>query len=168
MKKYISLLIITVCISGLFYNCQRDDLCPELTPTTPQLILRFFDNDNQLEFRQVNSLRIISQSLGTIIVDRQTTDSIAIPLRSLEDVTTFIMITDSEDDSEGMETGNTDILTFNYNTREVFLSRACGFIANYENLIDNLEIDPDNWIDSITILNPIVDNENEAHVQIFH
>ena len=166
IKKYY-LLILLACI---FSSCQRDDICGEVIPTTPQLIIRFFDNENPLEFRSVNSLRVFAQGIEDPIatINRTTTDSIVLPLRSFEEQTTFILITDSADNEEGMETGNTDILTFNYDTREAFVSRPCGFIANYDNLLDLLEPDADNWIQSISIVNSTVENENEAHVQIFH
>ena len=168
LKKY-GLWLALILMSGiLFYSCQRDDLCAASTPVTPQLILRFFDIDNPGDFKTVNSLRVFGENMETIIIDRSTTDSIAIPLRSFEDMTTFFMIIDSASDDMGMETGNLDTLRFNYETQEIFISRACGFIANFDNLSDDLEADTDNWIQAISVTSTTIENENQAHVQIFH
>ncbi|NAS32796.1 hypothetical protein GTQ40_17590 [Flavobacteriaceae bacterium R38] len=168
MKKHLIKYLFLVTISISFYNCQRDDICPADAPTTPQLIIRFLDSQNPLEFRQVTNLRVFEEGSESFIINRVTTDSIAIPLRSFAEGTTFTMITDSADNADGNETGNIDIIRFNYNTQEVFISRACGFVANYQELNNALTPDADNWINSVNILTPNVENINTAHVQIFH
>ncbi|NER14193.1 hypothetical protein GWK08_12130 [Leptobacterium flavescens] len=160
-----------LCILGLLsalYSCQRDDICGEVDPTTPQLIIRFYDTDDPTAFKEVTSLRVLTDGIETPIINRQNTDSIAIPLRSFATSTAFTMIIDSQDDDQGMETGNSDIVTFSYTPNEVFISRGCGFIINYEELTGSRADDADNWIDTITIINSVVENENQAHVQIFH
>jgi len=167
-KHAIKFLLLIIPIPVIFFNCQRDDICAATEPTTPLLIIRFLDSENPLEFRQVTNLRVFEEGSEGFIIDRQTTDSIAIPLRTFSEGTTFTMITDSADDADGNEIGNIDIIRFNYATREVFISRACGFIANYDNLEDVLTTDADNWINTVNILTPNVENINTAHVQIFH
>ena len=56
---------------------------------------------------------------------------------------------------------------------DIFISRACGFITNYSILslvpYDILQDPPViGWIDGYEIVNPIVTNENQAHVKILH
>lgn len=170
MKKNIFKILLLTTVSLLQVNCQNDEICPEAVPDTPQLIIRFFDTENPLESKAVNSLKIFGEGIELPLpeVNQVTTDSIAIPLRGFEEETTFIMITDSALDEEGVETGNIDVLTFDYITKEVFISRPCGFVTNFESLLDFLAVDDDNWIDGVTILNSSIVNENETHVQIFH
>ena len=66
------------------------------------------------------------------------------------------------------ETGNIDTLTFNYATNEVFISRACGFVANYDGLSDELTVESENWIQNIEIVSSLIQKQDSAHVKIFH
>ena len=52
--------------------------------------------------------------------------------------------------------------------KDKFVSRACGYIANYENLSSDLKMETDNWIKDIEIVTPLVENSTAAHVKIFH
>ena len=108
----------------LSWGCEKDDICVD--GDTPLLIIRFFDSENPENPKSVNRLRVAGlgreQAVGTFS-DRATLDSIAIPLRPGETQTTFIMILDSADEEE-LETGNRDTVRFDYETREVFISRA--------------------------------------------
>ncbi|WP_340067013.1 DUF6452 family protein [Ascidiimonas aurantiaca] len=169
MKKpiFCSLLLsLFLWISG----CQRDDLCGEANPTTPRLIITFNDAANPEERKDATSLKVVGEGFDNAVpgLDRVTTDSIAIPLRSLSQETSYIFILNSEDNDQGVETGNRDTLRFNYSTKEVFLSRACGVVANFEDLGESTITDADNWIQSVLILSTLVTNENETHVQILH
>ena len=149
--------------------CEKDDICVE--GDTPLLIIRFYDAENASELKNVSDLRVIglgqSDPVDTF-ADRSTLDSIAIPLRINQPDTSFLLISNSEDDEDDMETGNIDTLTFSYNTQEVFVSRACGFIANYSELTDSLNSDSDNWIQSIEVISPDINSQQSTHVQIFH
>ena len=115
-------------------GCQRDDLCGEANATTPRLIITFNDASNPEERKDATSLKVLGEGFDNAVpgLDRVTTDSIAIPLRSLSEETSYIFILNSEDTEEGAETGNIDTLRFTYSTNEIFLSRACGVVANYE------------------------------------
>jgi hypothetical protein len=77
------------------------------------------------------------------------------------------LISDSADEDD-LETGNTDTLTFDYSTLEVFVSRACGYIANYDDLGELLTTDSENWIQNIEIVSPLIQQQDSAHVKIFH
>lgn len=161
--------VVLVCIATIFFiRCEKDDICVD--GDTPQLIIRFYDADNTTEFKEVPSLRVVGLGQATTvntIADRTALDSIAIPLRINELNTGFVLILDSADENE-METGNIDTLTFNYTTKEVFVSRACGFVANYEGLSEELTTESDNWIQNIEIVSSLVQKQDSAHVKIFH
>jgi len=170
MKK-ISLLTSLLIIGAIIFSaCEKDDICVE--GDTPLLIISFYDVDNRTEKKAVPLLRVIgannSFTVNTIMDRISTLDSIGIPLNSSLNTTSFAFITDSEDDDMNNEIGNTDTIAFNYNRKDVFISRACGFVANYENLNNELTADTDNWIKEIEIVTPLVENQNAAHVKIFH
>jgi hypothetical protein len=155
-----------------FSSCEKDDICVD--GDTPLLIIRFYDAENPTEFKSVTRLRVVGQGKTTTVdtfADRSMLDSIAIPLNPASDTTGFFMINDSKDDDEGNEAGDIDNLTFSYQTIDTYVSRACGFVANYENLDSDLTMDAQNWIQNIEIVKPLVKLEPEetsAHVKIFH
>lgn len=165
-KIYWILLISLVAL--LYSGCEKDDICVD--GDTPLLIIRFYDAENTEEVKTVPSLRIVGLGQGNpvnTITDRSSPDSVGIPLRINEPNTTFLLIMDSADEDD-VETGNADTLTFNYETKEVFVSRACGFVANYETLSEELNTGSGNWIQNIEIISSLVQTQDSAHVKIFH
>lgn len=177
MKK-IGLLIIFL-ITGIiiFTACEKDDICVE--GDTPLLVISFYDFDDRTTLKKVPLLRVagignefainlLSNSNSESITDRVNIDSIAIPLKIDAIETSFGFITNSADDDMGVETGNVDVVSFNYERKDVFVSRACGFVANYDNLSNELTTDTDNWIKEIEIVTPLVENTTAAHVKIYH
>lgn len=163
-------LIFLLCIT--FSACEKDDICVD--GDTPLLIIRFYDAENPTEFKAVPGLRIIGVGNGSPVdtfTDRASSlDSIGIPMRTTNALTEFTFIINSADEN-GAETGNSDNLTFSYEIKENFVSRACGFVANYEELSSNFATTPENWIQSIEILKTTVQIETEettAHVKVFH
>ena len=137
---------------------------------TPQLVLRFYSVDDTTELKKVNKLRVIGVGQANTVdtfSDRTNLDSINLPLRSDATETRYVLILNSAD-KDGAETGNPDTLRFSYATREVFISRACGFVTNYDNLSTNLPADSEPWIQSISIVNPSIEGQTAAHVKIFH
>ncbi|WP_019669430.1 DUF6452 family protein [Eudoraea adriatica] len=165
-KIKILLLILMVVIS--FSACEKDDICVD--GDTPLMIIRFYDNDNPSELKAVPNLRIIGlgqSSTVNTIADRTSLDSVALPLRINEVNTSFIFISDSADEDD-LETGNIDTLSFDYSTQEIFISRACGYIANYDDLSETITSDSENWIQNIEIVSPLIKLQDSAHVKIYH
>ena len=166
-RKFRAVFLYTLLLFAV-NGCEKDDICVE--GDTPLLIIRFYDAANPLETKAVTNLRVTGlgqENPVDTFADRTSLDSIAIPLRIHQPNTEFSFISESADE-DGVETGNTDMLTFSYTTQEVFVSRACGFIANYDELTDSLEADADNWIQSIEIITPTINSFEAAHVEIYH
>lgn len=160
-------LVCSLCALALG-GCEKDDICVD--GDTPLLIIKFYDDENPDNSKNVNQLRVLGLGRDDAVdtfADRTTLDSIAIPLRPGETQTTFIFILDSADEEE-LEIGNRDTIRFDYNTREVFISRACGFVAQYEDLESELQEGSDNWIRNIEVENAFVQNLDTTHVSIFH
>ena len=114
-----------------------------------------------------NELMLISEINGI------NTDSIAIPLRDDESISNFKFCKDFSEDVTVIPSGLPNHVYFDYEINETFISRACGFINNY-NLSIALPHDPldtpgpTNWISELIILNNSVTNENQSHVKILH
>ncbi|MCE2611887.1 DUF6452 family protein [Flavobacteriaceae bacterium D16] len=167
MKKQFFLLIL-ILGSMLICACEKDDICVD--GDTPLLVLRFYDAADTASFKSVTNLRIIGlgqEAPVNTFSDRSSTDSVAIPLRADQSPTQFFLILDSNDEDE-VETGNIDTLSFNYTIEEVFVSRACGFVVNFNELNPDLTSGSDNWIQSIEVVDTTVTNQFSAHVKIFH
>jgi len=165
MKKLIALLLLFT----VLYNCERDDICPESTATTPKLIIRFYDITEQTETKRVLGLQIQGVDNDEIYQSALSTDSVALPLKTYDNITSFKMHKEFVDDGNGNISGNEDIINIQYDPVEFYVSRACGYKSIYNNVELSVIDDGDNWIELIQIENPLtVDNETEAHVKIFH
>jgi hypothetical protein len=168
IARGISLLFITGFLILCAWACEKDDICVD--GDTPLLVVRFYDANDTSQLKTVTKLRVTGlgqTSQVDTFKDRTTLDSISLPLRTDTDETSFILIFDSAS-KDGAETGNPDTLRFTYNTSNVFVSRACGFVTNYDNLATTPPSDSQPWIQSISIVNPSVQSQTAAHVKIYH
>ncbi len=158
-----------ICLGIIFFSaCEKDDICVD--GSTPLLVVRFYDEADTANTKSVTTLRVVGLGQTSTVntyADRSTADSLAIPLNPSSPSTTYLLIANSADEDE-VEIGNTDTLTIIHETKEVFISRACGFVANYDNLETNLTADGDIWIKDIEIISATVQNSESAHVKIFH
>lgn len=176
MKKILALLLLFLA----FNSCERDDICAETTPTTPSLIIRFYDISNQESNKNVFGLRV--QGVGNDnVLDHYnvvTTDSIVLPLKTTQTSTQYLLHQDygvddngtPDDTSDDFTTGNEDVITIAYATEEIYVSRACGFKTAFKNVTVSVEDDGDKWIQIIQSVNDnqSVEDETAAHFKIFH
>lgn len=163
MKK---LFLLIISLGFLVSSCERDDICAESTPTTPLLVIDFFDADNPSEPKIPADLLIVEEGSDQGLTFASA--SISLPLRTDVDQTRFNFVLNfaSEDDDNPQ---NVDAVAFNYVRQEEYISKACGFRVTYQALQDQFLPLPDNaWIDNITILNTTIEDETETHIRIFH
>jgi len=175
MKKF-SLLVILIILIGT--SCERDDICAETTPTTPHIIITFYDINEQDNTKQVRLLTVNGVDPdGNVlenIVTNTSTDSIVLPLRfQNENIVTasrFELKRDSDFDTDtnNNTVSNTDVIVVSYTPEFVYVSRACGYKSVFNETQNTLILDTDNWIFSYEIINPTIDNENSAHIILYH
>ena len=159
---------ISFCIGlVLFSACEKDDFCLE-NPVTPRLVIRFYDNINRDIVKRVDRLSIFIESAPDSILRQQNTDSIAIPLNPTDFLsgektsTTYIFRTEDGNASEKEAK-----LTIEYIPERDYVSRSCGFRIIFNDV--EMTATESAWIDEIDTENlTTVDNQNAAHVQIFH
>lgn len=165
MKKITYSIVLLLVFIG-FNSCEKDDICVD--GTTPLLIISFYDIDDTETLKAPANLVVKGQlyddTFGAVITNTGT-DSIQVPLR-LEALNTVFSLTTNE--TTDATNDNEDQVNFTYTLKEVFVSRACGYIVNYENLTVDLTADTNNWIKNIKVVNTTVENENAAHVKIYH
>lgn len=175
MKKFCVLAILII-LTGV--SCERDDICSENTPTTPSLVIRFYNVDDQEQTKQVRLLTVNGiDSEGNLlddIVSYASTDSIVLPLRFQNEgvitTTRFQLKKDSDFDTDTNPNtfSNTDVIEVSYTPQFIYVSRACGYKSIFNNLQNTLIIDSDNWIFGYNIINPTIENENTAHIILYH
>ena len=137
MKK-ITLLLLVFCFS--FSGCEKDDICDANTPTTPRMVIKFFDINNPTVEKSVTNLKVIGEGMTDGVIFNASasgeskflanTSKISIPLKTNAATTTFSFILNSGSTNAALV--NTDVIQFNYTTSEVYVSRACGFKTLFE------------------------------------
>ncbi|MCC8360216.1 DUF6452 family protein [Salinimicrobium sediminilitoris] len=147
----------------LTLGCQRDDICPEGTETTPLLVIEFYDPLDPTRLKAVPNLTVRASGKEEILLGPETVNTISIPLRTNENFTEYIFTTNSNSNEE-----NQDIISFTYSPDPEYLNRACGYKINYNSLDVAVNADEDNWIISETIIQESVENETEAHIYFTH
>jgi len=181
LKKLLFVLLILITIAIAFQACEKDDICAEETPTTPHLIIRFYDITDTEAFKNVSGLLAyaLDDDNNAIPIENMTvssTDSITIPLRTDMTNTRFVLHKDyaidnngtPDDETDDILLGNPEMITINYVPEEVYVSRACGFKTVFNSIIFNVTQDGDNWIINSEVSNATIENENTAHVKVFH
>lgn len=160
-----TLLCSLLLASLLLVDCERDDICAEETPTTPLLIIKFFDDITRTDEKDAPNLRVRSTDEGAeAFIDLTTTDSIMIPLKTDGLITEYEFAINSGEDDE-----NIDILNFQYITEEEFVSSACGFRVLYRGLTESgVGGTDENWIEEISVQQLDVIDETVTHVYIYH
>ena len=170
MKKYI-IIVLMLLITVSFWNCEKDDLCAESTPTTPQVVIKCYDALNPDVLKNVTNLQYYEvDDAGNGIGDTLeiiSASEIKVPLKTFQNSNTvrFKLILNGSDTEPTNDI--TDFIRFNYTKEEIYISRACGYKTNFElDPINGFE-KTTNWILVGGIVNYSITDENEAHVKIY-
>jgi uncharacterized protein DUF6452 len=163
MKK-LKIIALSILLANSFWGCEKDDICTEGTPTTPSVVIEFYDALNPTNLKSVTNLMVVSP--GYAEVPYTSASKIKVPLKTNDIATSFDFIQNGSD--EDTANNNTDVLTFNYTKNDVFISRACGFKTVFQ-LSAGTPLIPDtsNWIQNIVVEQPNIQNENETHIKIY-
>jgi len=173
MKKILVLLLIVSV--QLFSGCEKDDICDPNTPTTPRLIIDFYNIEDPTKTKNVTDLAIVGDGMSEGILF-PSENKIQVPLQLTEDSTKFTFVLNSKNSNPALIF--TDVLEFNYSRKTVYVSRACGyktvFDLNNDSALPNpyvLNNDPEaragNWIKFLTVEKYNIENENETHLKIY-
>lgn len=155
MKKF---LILSTIIAGFihFSSCEVDDICTE-TVLTPRLIIKFYDATDPTDTLSVEGIYVWAENKDTLYED-ETIDSLFLPLNTASNTTKYMLSIDDV----------VDTLTLDYDKENIFVSRSCGYKTNFTLL--NTNTLTHNWTTGFeTVANPqTIDNENQAHIKIYH
>lgn len=158
---------------ALLTSCQRDDICPESTETTPQVRISFFDFEERDIPKPPSNLRVKLSGTDSILLNRVNVADIRIPLRTNRNVTEYDFILNAAVlDTTGVDTtGNPDKLIFAYARNEIYINRACSYKVNFIDL--NVDLQPEQdastfWIREINVAEETIENETNTHIFIYH
>ncbi|QSW89775.1 MULTISPECIES: DUF6452 family protein [Flavobacterium] len=186
MRKIVAfLLLFTFGLS----SCEKDDICDANTPTTPRLVIKFFDIADPATPKNVLNLKVVGQGgdANGIVFNKSAAgdakylangNTISIPLKIDADSTTYSFIYNAA--STDPTAINTDVITFNYTRQNVYVSRACGFKTIFtlnsrtnpdRNTWDYVLTDGPSgdglWIQNSLLQTHNIDSENETHLEIY-
>ena len=149
--RYLFLILL------LHQSCEPDDVCNVENPSTPQLVFRLYDANQPSQLKSVDTLRVKDTDKESIL-QLINTDSIAIPFQ----------INSNKMDFDFMISGGiSDELLIDYQTQDMYLSRACGFQSTF--IINEIEISTNkSWINTIEIVTNEILVDTLAHVKIYH
>ena len=169
MKKYYLFLSLVALLS---FSCEKDDVCPATTQTTPRMVIEFYDIAAPEEIKLVPGLFAIGvDSNGNEVPIHNelvsTRSSIALPLQNNRNQTQFKLY-ESYDLIDSIVNGNPDTISITYEIETVYLSRACGYINNYSIQTFSIAPESDRWMNNSEVLITQVTNENEIHVKVLH
>lgn len=177
IQNIITALFIAVC----FYGCEKDDICSGTTPTTPRLMIEFREKDNPTILKPVTDLTARATGMTTDVVFNDallstdpkryltSANKIGLPLKITGETTEYTLTQNSTSTNPAIR--NADKITFNYTTKEIYVSRACGYKTNF-NLTDSPlqepnTVDSNRWISNIVVEKSNIETENEIHIKIY-
>ena len=166
MLKFMKKIIIAILIFLPFFGCEKDDICPANTPTTPQLVIEFFDFASNAS-KAVTKLKIEDSESGKLL-NVFNEAKIKLPLKTDVDISKYSLTLNSDTPSAL----NLDKLEIKYSRSNVYISRACGYITvfnlnNSPSFLVSENTVATEWIKKITITKPNILNEDETHIKIF-
>lgn len=165
--KRLTIITIALLIANSFWSCERDDICTEGTPTTPNVIIEFHDALNPANVKTVTNLGVAASGASTGFAYTGVS-KIKVPLKTNETQTILRFVQNGSDSDTSND--NVDVLTFDYSKNDIFISRACGFKTVFQLNANNPVLtdgDASLWISSVTTIQPNIQNENETHIKIY-
>ncbi len=183
MKKYFLILLAVIGLSG----CEKDDICDSSTPTTPRLVIEFYDFNNPAVLKPVTDLKVMGTGAAEPIVFNDALEEdneerylanankIMLPLKINDDTAEYTLTLNSGNDVLDVA----DVIKLNYTRTSEYVSRACGFKTlfrlnpdvndNTSPLIinGNPAANAGNWIRNVEIVKSNLETENETHVKIY-
>jgi len=158
MKK-IHFLLSFIFIATFTVSCEEDDIClgGEATPALTVVIMNAETNKRQADSLYID---LVDQNFENpiILYEGILSDSLKLPLGTLDQTSSYFKI-------KRKKNGVSDNLTVDYETKTSFVSKACGFKINYENVN---YASTNNAIVNLESNSTVIENESAANLYIFY
>jgi hypothetical protein len=178
MKKIIAFLLI---LGFATSSCEPDDICDPATPTTPRMLIKFYDISNPSIQKNVTDLKVIGDGMpnGVVLNPTVTDDtkyltsgnSILLPLKTDADAVKYTFILNYNNPNPLLI--NEDHFEFRYTRENKYVSRACGFktIFNLDPNTPFIHTDAtpadQKWVRYVIVEKNNITYENETIIKIF-
>ncbi|UOK41938.1 MULTISPECIES: DUF6452 family protein [Flavobacterium] len=163
--KRLTIIALSLLLANSFWSCEKDDICPEGTPTTPNLVIEFYDAAHPENLKPVTNLAVVAPGFSTGFAYTGVS-KIEVPLKTNEDQTILQFIQNGSDTNPAND--NIDVLTFNYDRNDIYVSRACGYKTVFQLTEDPILTDDGSpWVLSRFVAQPNIQYENETHIKIY-
>lgn len=178
MKKIITLIILITFASS---SCEKDDICDANTPTTPRLVIDFYNKTSPTVRKNVTNLKVVGDGMKDGIVFNSGStgedqylsngNTISIPLKTDANATKYRFILNSGNTNLALI--DTDELTIRYTHNDFYVSRACGYKTLFTLEPTNailqtaVPLAKTKWMQNISVEKTNINNENETHLKIF-
>lgn len=172
MKHYLFPIVLFLCL-GFLSGCEKDDICSEDIPTTPRVIVDFYEYLNPSVPKTFSKLEVFETDTPQRLLVYENAGQILLPLRTDSEVSSYVFRLTYT--NINMEITNEDLVEIRYTKDDIYISRACGYKSNFT-LSDSEPLDPnpkvsDNgsdelWIKELIVRQAVITNENETHLDI--
>lgn len=136
-------------------SCEKDDFCLK-NPITESLVINFYDNSNKETLKNVTELYVWAEGKTDSIYINQTINTITLPLNSLATETVYNFSKENV----------VNQFTITYTPVEEYVSRSCGYKVVFNDVTFSADT---TWIIGFTPETlTTIENQDEAHVQIYH
>lgn len=158
---------------GTFLGCEKDDICAEGTPTTPKMVIDFYEFLNPSVQKSFSKLEIFEAETPENILTFENVNQIKLPLRTDSEVSQYIFRLSYTNINQIVT--NDDLVEIRYVQDDIYISRACGYKTNFtlsesEPLNPNPKItdegEDETWIKEYIVRQSVITNENETHLDI--
>lgn len=162
--------LLGLLLSIFVLGCEKDDICSDTTPTTPRLIIDFYDFSNPTLSKNVTNLAIIGEGMDTPYKTYNGVSKIQVPLDVSQDLSKYKFVLNYNNSNPDFV--NTDLMEFDYSRYQVYISRACGYktlftLNDTTPFIHTDAATPDGlWMRNITVVQPAISSEDETHLTI--
>jgi hypothetical protein len=182
MKKLLFLCFLVFSFS----SCEKDDICDPGQPTTPRLILEFYDSNNPAVLKRLTNLRAIGEGQDEAVVFNEdiavdapnqqarflsNENRLALPLNTEADQVIYNLTLNFGSPNPALIFE--DQIVINYSRTNTYVSRACGFKTTFQLNPATSPLPPisvtttNGWINDIEIVQSNIETENEIHVKIY-
>jgi hypothetical protein len=173
-----SIYFLGVAILFLF-SCESDDVCDGSIPTTPSLVIEMYDATNTSTLKSSTNLKITEVgNPNALLIDNNiliNATKYKIPLKSNTNTVVYEFASNANTINGVVNPAiNKDIITFNYTTKDVYISRACGYKTtyqigefNYATNVTDFTGENSKWIKNVQLLTKTIDHETQVHLKIF-
>lgn len=173
---------IVIVVFVLLFSCESDDVCDSSIAATPSLVIEFYDRTNTSSLKSVTNLKIKEVGNPSFLIFTENNSTLLsatkfkLPLKTGSTTVSYEFNLNADVNASGVvnPASNKDIITFDYTTKDVYISRACGYKTVFEmndftylNNVSDATGESFKWINNTLLITKTIENETTVHLKIY-